>query len=111
MDGDLQLRGAKLGRGAVFPAGAPRLGVGWGGREWAWTLSMGTGNFLCDPKGCSPPGSSVHGIFQARILEQVVISYSRGSSQSRIKPTYLVSPALAGKILYHCTTWKVQKEF
>ena len=29
---------------------------------------------------CSPPGSSVHGIFQARILEQVAISYSRGSS-------------------------------
>ena len=31
----------------------------------------------------SPPGSSVHGIFQARILEQVAISYSRGSSQPR----------------------------
>ena len=31
----------------------------------------------------SPPGSSVHGIFQARILEQVAISYSRGSSQNR----------------------------
>ena len=35
---------------------------------------------LCDPVDCSPPGSSVHGIFQARILEQVTISYSRGSS-------------------------------
>ena len=32
---------------------------------------------------CSPPGSSVHGIFQARILEWVAISSSRGSSQSR----------------------------
>ena len=32
---------------------------------------------------CSPPGSSVHGIFQARILERVAISSSRGSSQSR----------------------------
>ena len=59
---------------------------------------------LCDPMDCSLPGSFVHGIFQARILEQVVISYSRASSQFRIKPTYLVSPALAGKILYHCTT-------
>ena len=38
---------------------------------------------LCHPMDCSPPGSSVHGIFQARILEQVAISYSRGSSQSR----------------------------
>ena len=32
---------------------------------------------LCDPTGCSPPDSSVHGIFQARILEWVAISYSR----------------------------------
>ena len=35
---------------------------------------------LCDPKDCSWPDSSVHGIFQARILEWVAISYSRGSS-------------------------------
>ena len=33
-----------------------------------------------DPKDCSPPGSSVHGILQARILEWVPISFSRGSS-------------------------------
>ena len=37
---------------------------------------------LCDPMDCSPPGSSVHGIFQTRILEWVVISFSRGSSWS-----------------------------
>ena len=35
---------------------------------------------LCNPKNCSPPGSSVHGILQARILEWVAISFSRGSS-------------------------------
>ena len=35
---------------------------------------------LCEPMDCSPPGSSVHGIFQARILEWVAISFSRGSS-------------------------------
>ena len=35
---------------------------------------------LCNPKNCSLPGSSVHGIFQARILEWVAISFSRGSS-------------------------------
>ena len=34
---------------------------------------------LCDLMDCSPPGSSVHGIFQARILEWVAISSSRGS--------------------------------
>ena len=38
---------------------------------------------LCDPMDCSPPGSSVHGIFQARVLEWVAISFSRGSSQPR----------------------------
>ena len=32
---------------------------------------------LCDPMDCSPPGSSVHGIFQARRLEWVAISFSR----------------------------------
>ena len=35
---------------------------------------------LRDPMGCSPPGSSVHGILQARILEWVAIPFSRGSS-------------------------------
>ena len=35
---------------------------------------------LCNPLNCSPPGSSVHGIFQARILEWVAIASSRGSS-------------------------------
>ena len=38
---------------------------------------------LCDPMDCSPPGSSVHGIFQARILEWVAISFSRRSSWPR----------------------------
>ena len=36
---------------------------------------------LCNSMDCSPPGSSVHGIFQARILERVAISCSRGSSR------------------------------
>ena len=39
--------------------------------------------WLCDPMDCSLPGSSVHGILQARILEWVAITFSRGSSQSR----------------------------
>ena len=38
---------------------------------------------LCNPVNCSPPGSSVHRILQARILEWVTISFFRGSSQSR----------------------------
>ena len=38
---------------------------------------------LCNPMDCSPPGSSVHGILQARILEWVAIPSSRRSSQPR----------------------------
>ena len=38
---------------------------------------------LHDPMDCSRPGSSVHGILQARIMEWVVISSSRGSSRPR----------------------------
>ena len=38
---------------------------------------------LCDPIDCSPPGSSVHGILQARTVEWAVFSYSRGSFQTR----------------------------
>ena len=38
---------------------------------------------LCDPMDCSWPGFSVHGIFQAGVLEWVAISFSKGSSQPR----------------------------
>ena len=41
---------------------------------------------LCDPVDCSLPGFSVHGIFQAKILEWVAISFSRGSSQAGFDP-------------------------
>ena len=47
---------------------------------WLKTQSCPT---LCDPMDCSPPGFSVHGILQARILEWVAMSSSRGSSWSR----------------------------
>ena len=51
---------------------------------------------------CIPPGSSVHGIFQARILEWVAISYSRGTSPPRDR-----TPSLQ-VILYHCAAWEAQ---
>ena len=38
---------------------------------------------LCHPIDCSLPGSSVHGIFQAIVLEWIAISFSRGSSQPK----------------------------
>ena len=47
------------------------------------TQSLSHVQLFCDPVDCSPPGSSAHGIFQARILESGAISYSRASSWSR----------------------------
>ena len=46
-------------------------------------LSCFSHAWLCHPMDCSPVGSSIHGIFQARILEWVALSFSRRSSQSR----------------------------
>ena len=66
---------------------------------------------FCNPVDCSPPGSFVRGIFQARILEWGAISYSRGSSQSRdgtgdeMEPVSLLSPALSDRFF---TTGKPQ---
>ena len=57
---------------------------------------------LWDLMDCSLPRFSVYGIFQARILEWVVISSSRGSSRPRIELESLGSPALAGGSF---TTW------
>ena len=58
---------------------------------------------LCDPMDCSLPGSSIHGIFQARILEWVAISSSRGSSQLRDQ-THV--SCIGRQILYHWATWE-----
>jgi len=55
---------------------------------------------LCDCMDCSLAGFSVHGISQARILEWVAISSSKGSSQSGIETT---SPALAGRFFFLTT--------
>ena len=51
---------------------------------------------LCDPVDHSPPGSSVRGISQARMLEWVAISYSRDLPDPGIKPKSPAVPALAG---------------
>ena len=62
---------------------------------------------LFNTMGCSPPGSSVHGIFQARIRERVVISYSRGSSRPRDQ-THI--SCIGRQILYHWVTWEANLE-
>ena len=56
---------------------------------------------LCDPMDYSPPGSSVHGIFQARMLEWVVISCSGGCSQHRNQTCVFWVSCIGRQILYH----------
>ena len=54
---------------------------------------------LCDPLDCSLPGSSVHRIFQARIVERVAMLSSKESSDPGVKPASLV-PCLGRLVLY-----------
>ena len=61
---------------------------------------------LCNTMDCSPSGSSVHEISQARIPECVAISFSSGSSWPRDWP--LIS-CISRQITYHCATWEVPK--
>ena len=66
---------------------------------------------LCNSMDCSPSGSSVHEIFQARILKWVAIFYSRGLPYPGIEPVFLVSPALAGRFFTTVASEKPIKEF
>ena len=63
---------------------------------------------LCDPMDCIPPGSSVHGILQARILVWVAIPFPRGSSQ--LKDLRQVS-FTGRQIIYHCATRKPHVDY
>ena len=60
-----------------------------------------------DPMDYSPPGSSVHGILQARILEWVAMPSSRGSSSPRDQTCISCT---AGEFFNHWATWEAQKE-
>ena len=68
---------------------AGRFFTSWATREALWHIYLGESEVtqwcptLCDPMDYSLPGSSIHRIFQARVLEWVAISFYRGSSQSR----------------------------
>ena len=63
---------------------------------------------LCDPMDTwGLPGSSIHGIFQTRVLEWVAISFSRGSSQPR---DWICVSCIGRQILYHWATWEASKK-
>ena len=56
---------------------------------------------LCDPMDCNPPGSSVHGILQARRLEWAAVPFSRGSSQPRDRSHVSYVSCMGRQVLYH----------
>ena len=64
---------------------------------------------LCSTMDCTPLGSSVQEILQARILEWVAMPSCRGPSQSRDWTVSLLPPALAGRFLTSSATWSPQQ--
>ena len=68
--------------------------------------SLQSRQILCDPMDQSPPGSSVDGILQARILEWVAMPSSRDSSWHRRQTESLTYPALVGRFFTAGTTWE-----
>ena len=61
---------------------------------------------LCNSTDCSPAVSSYHGIFQSRIMEWVVISSSRVSSQSRDQNHVSCTSCIDRQVLYYSDTWE-----
>ena len=61
---------------------------------------------LCNSIDCRPPGSSVGGILQARILQWVAISSPMGSSAPRDRACVSCVSCIGRWILYHCATWE-----
>ena len=57
---------------------------------------------LCGPMDCSPPGSSVHGILQARILECIITLSPGDLPDPGMEPLSLISPALADRVFFYC---------
>ena len=66
---------------------------------------------LCKPMDSSPPGASVHGILQAKILEWVPMSFFRGSSQPRDKIHISCVSCIDRQILYHCAAWEAPLKY
>ena len=60
---------------------------------------------LCNPRDCSPPGSPVHGVLPARILEWVSTPSSRESSWPA---NWTLISCIAGRFFTHWTTWEAQ---
>ena len=80
-----------VGRAAVYL---------WSQQQCMPAKSLQSCPTLCNPMDCSPPGSPVHGILQARILAQVAMPFSRGSSQLRDQTLISWVSFIGRRILY-----------
>ena len=96
----------KIGRiSGFYTLTTPRASPSTYTRKWKWSCSVVSDSLR--PRGlCSPPGSSVHGILQARRLEWVAISFSRGSSQLRDRIHIFCILCIGRWIFYPCATWE-----
>ena len=102
----------------IQPQGFGKSGCSWifsGLWKWKNVLVSQLCLALCDPLDYSPPGLSVHGIFQARILEWVAIPISRGSSRPR---DWMQVSCITGgfftiwvKLIYFLIKWDVSKKW
>ena len=75
-------------------------------KEYSGLISFMLSHFshvrlFATPSDCSPPGSSIYGILQARILEWVAISFSKGSSQPRDRTHISFVSCIGRRVLYH----------
>ena len=116
--------------GTGEPGGLPSMGSHRVGHDWS-DLAAAAAVILCsglclvyallvcgqscltlwDPIHCSLPDFSVHGIFQARILDWFAISYSRVSSQPRDRTHVSCISCIGRRVLYHYAIWKIQKKW
>ena len=97
------------GRQPVSPSISPFSSPEACKQRLAWRVraqSLQSCPTLCNPMDCGSPGSSVHGILQARILEWVAILSPGDLPHPGIELTSLVSPALTGGFFTTCATWE-----
>ena len=65
---------------------------------------------LCDPMDCSPPGSPLYGVFQARMLEWIAMPSFRGSSRPRNGTHICYVSCTDRQVLYHYAMWEYHRE-
>ena len=76
-----------------------------------WAKLLQSCPTVYDPMDCNLPGSSVHGILQARILEPIAIPFSRNLPNPGIEPASLRSPALAGGFFTTSAIWEATLKY